>query len=465
MRRTLWRGFVTAVAMAAGIVSGAKAEPATAELYRIFLTNPGPQDSLVSYGEFARLGDQVVFSLPIGDLNAEPTLQLVTIPADVVNWPATERYAQSARYYKYIATRAEDDFGVMSTEVAEALNQIALSDDQALRLRVAEEARHTLIEWPRTHFGYRAADIRQYVGLLDEIVSELRVSVGGDQFDLTLIASVEPPYERLRSTPSLRETLDQALVAASLTDVPAERISLLQLVVAVVDRSGGVLPPEWSEHHRVRAEAIVAEETRRERAYAELVATTLERAEARAREADVRGVQSILRDVLEEDQLLGSSRPSTMTSLRLGLERQLAAARELRLARDQWRSRRKAYARYAKATREPLDRLAEVEPLLDDIKSLAGPNQDGLERLERRLARATRTLSTVVAPPGLQAIHGLLTTAYQFADSAVRKRRQAIASGDMRTAWDASSAAAAAVMLQVQAQERLDQRLGMPELW
>lgn len=461
---TQWRGLMAALAMLAGSVSTGTAEAPSAELYRIFLSNPVTLDSLVSYGEYARLGDRVVFSLPIGDLSAEPTLQLVTIPSDVVNWPATERYAQAARYAKYVVTRAEEDFGAMSTEVAETLNRIALSDDQGLRLRVAEDARRTLLEWSRTHFGYRADDIRQYVGLLDEIVSELRVATGGERFDLSLIAAVETPSEPLRPTPSFRETLEQALVVSRLTAVPAERISLLQSVMAAVDRSGAILPPDWSRDTRMRAEAMVAEETRRERQYSELAASILERADARARDADVRGVERVLRDVLDQDAEIGRHRPVTVTSLRVAVEHRLDEARALRLARDQWKLRRKAYARYEKATRGPLDRLADVEPLLDDIKSLAGPASEDLERLERRLSDSMAKLSTVAAPPGLQAIHGLLTSAYQFADSAVRKRRQAIATGDMRTAWDASSAAAAAVMLQVQAQEGLDQRLDMPEL-
>jgi len=445
------------------VVPAVQAQP-VAPLYRLFLVNAEASASLVSFGEFARLDDRVVFSLPLGDLAGEPRLHLVTLPSDVVDWPTTERYTLSARYANYIATRAEDDFGSMSLQVAEALNRIALTDDSAARLRLAEDARRTLVEWPQQHFGYRGDDIRQYVALLDEIVSELRVVAGGDRFDLSLVAVAAPPTQALLPVPDLRESVTQAMLASRLTDVPAERVSLLESVIALLDRSSRGPSEDWMAETRARAVALATEETRLERGYAEMVATLIGRADARAREADVRGVERVLREIADEDAQLGRRRPITTGSLRVAVEQRLAAARELRLARDQWRLRSKAYDRYAKATRGSLAQLVSIEPLLDDIKDLAGPDARDLDGLEARLAEATREFSGVIVPAGMQTVHGLIDTALQFADSAVRKRREAVASGDIRIAWDASSAAAAAVMLRAQAEERLDRRLAVPEL-
>ena len=153
------------------------ARPASAEtdavLYRIFLKDGS---TLVSYGEFVKMDDRVVFSFPLQLTSGEPKLQLVSIPTSAVNWQDTDRYTESARYAHYVATRAEDDFAAMSSDVACALNDIALTTHPAARLQIAERARRTLIEWPRTNLGYRAADIRQIVMLLDEVVSELRVA-------------------------------------------------------------------------------------------------------------------------------------------------------------------------------------------------------------------------------------------------------------------------------------------------
>src|SRR4051812_29179377 len=73
-------------------------------LFRVFL-NDGT--AVVSYGEFARVGDRVVFSMPIGAggaaSSAVPVLHVVNIPADAVDWPATSRYAESARFAHYVA--------------------------------------------------------------------------------------------------------------------------------------------------------------------------------------------------------------------------------------------------------------------------------------------------------------------------------------------------------------------------
>ena len=447
-----------------GVPRVASAQSATATLFRIFLSPPHEIASLVSYGEYARLDDQVVFSLPIGDLSGSPRLQLVSIPAAAVDWPATERYAQSVRYASYVANRAEADFSAMSMDVAEALNQIALTENPEVRLRVAEDARRTLVEWPQGHYGYRTGDIRGYVNLLDEIISEMRVTTGAGRIDLSFVASPPHTTEVLLPEPELSESLEQALVAAGLTRTPAERESLLQSVVAVVESRGLFLDPEIARGLRTRATERLAEEQRNGQAYASLSARVLSRATAFAREADVRGVQEVLGSIDEEDERLGRARAPEVVSLRLAVERTRGGARELRLARDQWRARREAYEGYARATREPLARLAELEPLLDDIKVLAGPDLDQLRDLDRRLARAKRDLGDVDAPPGVKAIHGLVTTAFAYAESAVQKRRRAVAEGDIRTAWDASSAAAAAIMLRVQAQERLARLLAMPQL-
>ena len=58
-------------------------------MFRVFLKDGR---SLVSYGELARVGDRVVFSMPT-DVGANPALRLVDIPADQVDWDRTDRYA------------------------------------------------------------------------------------------------------------------------------------------------------------------------------------------------------------------------------------------------------------------------------------------------------------------------------------------------------------------------------------
>ena len=137
--------------------------PAFAEsvtLFRVFL-NDGT--AIVSYGEYARVGDRVVFSMPIGavDANAaaDPSLHVVNLPVSAVNWTATEKYAESARHTHYMANSAESDYAALAGDVAATLNAIVLAKDAQARLTMAVDARRRLATWPRDHYGYRADDV------------------------------------------------------------------------------------------------------------------------------------------------------------------------------------------------------------------------------------------------------------------------------------------------------------------
>ncbi len=109
------------------------AAPAFAEsvtLFRVFL-NDGT--AIVSYGEYARVGDRLVFSMPIGAVDAnvagEPNLHVVNLPVSAVNWTATEKYAESARHSHYMANGAESDYAALAGDVAATLNAIVLAKD------------------------------------------------------------------------------------------------------------------------------------------------------------------------------------------------------------------------------------------------------------------------------------------------------------------------------------------------
>src|SRR5205809_7624856 len=111
MNSRLW---AAALAVAACILpfptGSAAAADEDATLLRVFL-NDGT--SLVSYGEPARVGDRVVFSMPTG-AGPSPPLQLIDIPASRVNWDRTTRYAASARATRYLQTQAENDYAALS---------------------------------------------------------------------------------------------------------------------------------------------------------------------------------------------------------------------------------------------------------------------------------------------------------------------------------------------------------------
>src|SRR5262245_14624520 len=91
----------------------------SAPLFRVFL-NDGR--TLVSYGEFARVGDRVVFSMPTSASLDNPQLHLVDLPTDRVDWERTITYAESARASRYLAARAETDYTLLTNDIAKALS-------------------------------------------------------------------------------------------------------------------------------------------------------------------------------------------------------------------------------------------------------------------------------------------------------------------------------------------------------
>ena len=142
------------------------------------------------------------------------------------------------------------------------------------------------------------------------------------------------------------------------------------------------------------------------------------------------------------EQQFGTARPADVRSLTATLHAHLDSARRLRLARDRWRLRLAGYRSYSRFVKSPLAQLDLMRPGLQDIKTLAGPEAVSLGRLTARATQAARQLRGVIPPPDLAPIHALLQSACQMASAAVDTRFKAVASGDMATAWNASSAAA-----------------------
>src|SRR5262245_18742465 len=202
----------------AGAVPAAEAAAngGPAVLYRVFLKDGGV---LVSYGEFARVADRVVVSIPIGGTDASPVLHVISIAENVVEWDRTNAYAQAARARHYAATQGDADFARLTREVADTLYKVGSTEDRSLRLALAESARQRLVEWPQTHFGYKAEELQQMTTWLDQVVSELRVAAGQKSFDLALVANtVAPaiPAVEMLPVPTFRDRLENGLVAAQL---------------------------------------------------------------------------------------------------------------------------------------------------------------------------------------------------------------------------------------------------------
>ena len=458
-----WRAAVVAcVASVLATVAAADAQPTDPPpLLRLFLADG---TSLTSFGEWVRLDDKVVFSLPLGE-GATPDLQLVTLSAGRVDWPKTERYAQTVRTVHYASTRAEDDYAQFSTQVAAVLTGVAREPDPARRLAMAERARAALAEWPRQHYGYRATDVQQMLSLLDEVVSDLRAAAGQDAFELNLV-STSPPLatETLLPSPTAAQLAEELLTASTLAESPAERTTLLERVVGLIDRAADLLPTAWATKVRTTALGAIQSERAVDAAYTKLAASTLDRMAKRTRAADVRGLARLRADTLKADEKLGGKRPAEVRAMLAAIDAGAESARRLRLARDQWRLLEPVYRSYQRSVRPALAALAAAEDALEDIRAEAGPRPADLEKAITRFYKARPAVVTTNPPAPLASAHALLRSAWDLASNALALRMRAVETGDQARAAEASAAAAGALMLAARARDDIALAVKPPAL-
>jgi len=449
--------------MTAGQVPGERVAPQGDEspFFRVFLKDGS---SLVSYGELARLSDRIVFSMPTTSSPVEPQLHLVTLSSDRVDWERTNRYADAARATRYIAIRAEQDYALLTDEVAQALNDVSQAPNAAGRLAVVERARKTLAEWPARHYNYKQNEVRQMLGTLDEAIADLRAAAGLSRFDLNFVAATEAPdyREPLMPHPSPREAIEQTLLAARLTESSVERVSLLTTVLGSLDREAAALESKWAAATKVATQSAIASEMTVDRLYQTLTQRYVAYAETRAKRGDVRGVQNILAQIPIEDRTLGGRRPEAVASLVAAVQDQLDAAQRMRLARDRWLLKSEEYKKYGAAVTPQLQKLQGLKPALEDIKALSGSTPLALSQIQSSSDQILRAVTAIIAPEDLRAAHALVISAAQLADSAARIRREAALSGSIDRAWDASSAAAGALMLVTRAAAEIDAMMKPP---
>jgi hypothetical protein len=432
------------VALAAPASIGAQT-PAGSPLFRVFLADG---TALASFGEWARVDDRLIFSMPTTPGAGPGDLHLVSLPVDRIDLPRTVRYADSVRASHYAASRGEADFAQLSSTVADALNQVALIPDPQRKLAAAEQARRSLTNWPGAHHGYRATEVREIVGVLDEVIAGLRASTGKGRFDLALSTStVSPPDEPILAAPDVGEVVQHLMTASSVVDSPAEKVSLLQSVVALIDRAVTLLPAAFATTLRSTALGEIAEEQRIDGLYARLRSRALADAARYASQADVRGLEQLRQQVRDEDARLGGKRREDLAGVVATLDAHLDAAHRLRLAHDQWllsEGRMRAYRRTALPY---IQGLIDASGSLDDIKLLAGPAPGRLRPLSQQLDRQARLLALLEPPTLLSGVHAAFRSAFALAQSAVQLRRDAIEAADVELARQASAAAAGALML------------------
>ena len=443
------------------LAAPATASAADALLFRLYLTNG---TSVVSYGEFARVGDHVVFSLLMGG-GAEPRLHAATLPAASVDWTRTAAHAASTRHQWYARTRGEDDFRRLSDEVATVLNTVVMTRDRTRALEIARQARATLAEWPREHFGYRQRDVREILTVLDEAIAAIRGAAGAGSFEVSLVAEAPViPLEPLAEAPSVREQVQQAVGVAKLTPSPSERVALYSAVLQLLRDEAAAMPSSDVTSFRLAAESAIRLEEAIDARYAEMTRRLLADAARAAGRAQISDVQRVLDRIPREDTRLGQKRPEIVQALHTSVQGQVDAARRLRLLRDQWTIRRSLYLEYQRSVGTQLLQLSRARPALEAIRSLDGPPPETLVTLQSRLRGGAERLERIVPPSDLRTTHELLIGAWRFAETAVTGRYEAARSANVTAAWGASSSAAGALMLLSRAQQEIRQLLEPPQL-
>jgi hypothetical protein len=422
----------------------AEAQQAPAPIFRLFLRDGS---SLASYGEFARVGDRVVFSSPLGEADGLLRLQAVSVPADDVDWPETERYSASLRAERYFATRASVDFEDLAETVQKHLEELARTDDAQMKLAIAERMRNTLAAWPAEHHGYRTDEVRQMLALADDVVSELQAPKGVQQFSLALVAIPEaPPRAPLLPAPTLQESIEQVLRLTGLAPSPAERILLLEAARKVLEEERLELPGPWRDRTLRNVVRTIEVEQKTTRNYARLRDRAVAHLGRLASGGDVRGIERLIEDVRRRDQRMGQQRPDMIAALLSTLDGRLGVVRRDREAKERAAVLRKALGEYVRAVEKPLDESSKAIADLTEIRAGNFLPTSRSADLTRRLARMATVLGSIKVPPDAAATHAAFTSAVTLARHAVAMRNTPGAN-PVQTLRDASAAAAGALML------------------
>ena len=139
-----------------------------AALYRVFLRDGS---TLLSYGEFARVADRVVMSVPLGQRRPVRTCSSQHSGRRRSTGRRPTRTPIRCARRDTPATRGPDEFALLSARGLDARStDIALTTDPGRKIAMAVEARQNVTRWVAEHYGYRAERRRRgWPALFDEV--------------------------------------------------------------------------------------------------------------------------------------------------------------------------------------------------------------------------------------------------------------------------------------------------------
>jgi hypothetical protein len=456
-----------AVAVARQAVSAASAAPVApnASWFRVFLLD-GQILSVV--GEFSRVDDLVMLQVPIGPPAASgmPEARTVTIAASAIDWARTEANRQAQRRAQFERAGGARAYAAFTEEVAATLRDVAVLPDPAERIRRLEAARVQLAQWPAAHHGDRADEVAQTLSVVDDLLNGMRAAAGQQAFTLALSTTPAPapmPTPPPLPTPTLQDVVTQALGLAPRVADAGERLLLLQSAEAML-MSPSDLDRRWARSTLGQVRRQIKTERTVTRRYEQLRAWMLDKATRLLAVADVRGLMRVREEVVSRDARLKQQRPAEVTSLLATLDMRLDQARRQRLLLERWTERQPALKAYTAVLGPHLSATAALPRALEEVKALSGPQLALLAQAESQLANARAHTGVAVVPDEARGSQQVWLSAQQLAARALQARRAAIRSGNLQQAWEASAAAAGALMLLQQLRTDLPRLLDPPAL-
>ena len=191
------------------------------------------------------------------------------------------------------------------------------------------------MDWPREHYGYRAREISEAIGMLDPMLTQLRVAAGVNRVDLSLVAPMAaPPPPMAVRRPTLVDLLENAMRFVSMLTVPAERTAVLRATADSLARHRADLPAVWFATRQRRVTEALTSETRVDDAYRKLATSLIERAVRAARDGNVPAISALQADLMEQDRRLGRKRQDVVSSTMATLQAQFDAAAYTALIRS-----------------------------------------------------------------------------------------------------------------------------------
>lgn len=434
--------------------------------FRIFLASG---EVVATPTEFTRIDDLVLVQVPVGPAApGVPETRTVTLTASQVDWTRTEAYRDAVRQARFDAAGGARAFAAFSEEVAATLREVAAVPDALERIRRLESARARLAQWPALHHGYRAAEVGEALSVVDDLLNGLRAAAGQQAFSLALTATARPTVVEaptLLPPPSLQDEVTQALALAPLVTDTVQRLHLLESAALLIERHGSALDARWAREARSRVRRQISREHRVTRAYARLRTWMLEKTSRLLALADVRGLMRVREDVQKRDARLAHARPDEMQAMLGTVDARLEAARRQRLQLERWEERRPMLERYAGVVGRHVAAGDALLRALEDVKALSGPGPTLLTQAEARLAGARADAGMLPVPDEARGLHQTWMSAQELAMRALQTRRAAMRSGDMPQAWEASAAAAGALLLVQQLRSDLARLVQPPSPW